>query len=491
MKRLIAALTFLVVAIAFTGEAGAYTLTQRDCVEPYESNTWHYEWQETFPDGSPPETLYTLEAPCKVFLNNTFYITAMVHDRWSMSTSYFAFNWSIEDTYYALSDTTYSNPIQTVVIMRGWAIYNTYPQNYWNWIRRIPVTYTGTPYNHKIKFRFTDLGHGSGGHNSSGSIVGGITLDPIKPANSAPVVDAGPAISFASQDQNTVILRGTATDAENDPLIYRWLENNVQLLSPTPVGAGGTAPMDLSFVQPMSIGVHTLTLEASDGKLSSTDTVQVSVDNSPPTAQAMGGGTVQIATDIALNGSVSDYDADMLSYAWFVDGTPYVSGTIQPSFGGAPRALPEHVITGGLALGPHVIELVVSDGLHEVWSSIGVEVIDTIAPTLSPVSSVTMIWPPNGEMTPVSVSANAADNSGAVPSIGVTVASSEPEGDEIDYEITGVDQATGVISLLLRAERLGNAGGRIYIITVTATDQAGNSTDSIIEVRVPHDQRKK
>jgi hypothetical protein len=249
--------------------------------------------------------------------------------------------------------------------------------------------------------------------------------------------------------------------------------------------------MDLSFVQPMSIGVHTLTLEASDGKLSSTDTVQVSVDNSPPTAQAMGGGTVQIATDIALNGSVSDYDADMLSYAWFVDGTPYVSGTIQPSFGGAPRALPEHVITGGLALGPHVIELVVSDGLHEVWSSIGVEVIDTIAPTLSPVSSVTMIWPPNGEMTPVSVSANAADNSGAVPSIGVTVASSEPEGDEIDYEITGVDQATGVISLLLRAERLGNAGGRIYIITVTATDQAGNSTDSIIEVRVPHDQRKK
>jgi hypothetical protein len=40
----------------------------------------------------------------------------------------------------------------------------------------------------------------------------------------------------------------------------------------------------------------------------------------------------------------------------------------------------------------------------------------------------------------------------------------------------------------LRAERLGNGHGRIYTLTLTCTDQAGNATVRTANVLVPHNQ---
>jgi hypothetical protein len=40
----------------------------------------------------------------------------------------------------------------------------------------------------------------------------------------------------------------------------------------------------------------------------------------------------------------------------------------------------------------------------------------------------------------------------------------------------------------LRAERMGGGDGRVYTITYTATDDSGNSTTEIAEVRVPHNR---
>lgn len=41
-------------------------------------------------------------------------------------------------------------------------------------------------------------------------------------------------------------------------------------------------------------------------------------------------------------------------------------------------------------------------------------------------------------------------------------------------------------SVQLRAERSGNGDGRVYRITVTATDSCGNAATCSAEVRVPH-----
>jgi endo-1,4-beta-xylanase len=46
-------------------------------------------------------------------------------------------------------------------------------------------------------------------------------------------------------------------------------------------------------------------------------------------------------------------------------------------------------------------------------------------------------------------------------------------------------------SFKLRAERLGNGNGRVYTITYTATDKAGNVITKSVEVSVPHDKSKK
>jgi hypothetical protein len=43
--------------------------------------------------------------------------------------------------------------------------------------------------------------------------------------------------------------------------------------------------------------------------------------------------------------------------------------------------------------------------------------------------------------------------------------------------------------VLLRAERAGNGVGRLYTITLTCTDAAGNVTVKTATVLVPHDQR--
>jgi Tfp pilus assembly protein PilX len=45
--------------------------------------------------------------------------------------------------------------------------------------------------------------------------------------------------------------------------------------------------------------------------------------------------------------------------------------------------------------------------------------------------------------------------------------------------------------LLLRAERSGAGSGRVYKITYTAADEAGNKTSAVVSVVVPHDQSGK
>ena len=54
-----------------------------------------------------------------------------------------------------------------------------------------------------------------------------------------------------------------------------------------------------------------------------------------------------------------------------------------------------------------------------------------------------------------------------------------------------IDPASGIVTLQLQASRLGKGTGRNYIIDITATDQAGNTSNAKAVVTVPHDQGKK
>jgi hypothetical protein len=102
--------------------------------------------------------------------------------------------------------------------------------------------------------------------------------------------------------------------------------------------------------------------------------------------------------------------------------------------------------------------------------------------------STPILWVANHKLTDVTVSYDVTDNCGTVTRT-LSVSSSEPvnglgDGDTApDWEIVDANH------LRLRAERAGRGTGRIYTITITATDSAGNSSHQEVFVTVPHDNR--
>jgi endo-1,4-beta-xylanase len=119
-----------------------------------------------------------------------------------------------------------------------------------------------------------------------------------------------------------------------------------------------------------------------------------------------------------------------------------------------------------------------------------VEVKDTTKPVVAPTTSLGMLWPPDHRLVPVTIDARASDNDGA-PTLVATVTSNEADNGLGDGDTAGdiqgmvVDQTTGLVTMQLRAERSGRSAGRVYTVTVTATDRSGNISITSLTVLVP------
>jgi probable HAF family extracellular repeat protein len=113
--------------------------------------------------------------------------------------------------------------------------------------------------------------------------------------------------------------------------------------------------------------------------------------------------------------------------------------------------------------------------------------IDTTRPTLSglPAHGCTL-WPPNHKLVQVGI-VSATDTLSGLVSFAVTATSNEPAAPkEPDIVITGSGvQPRGV---QLRADRLGTGPGRLYTVTASARDLAGNTISATATCLVPHDQ---
>ena len=117
-----------------------------------------------------------------------------------------------------------------------------------------------------------------------------------------------------------------------------------------------------------------------------------------------------------------------------------------------------------------------------------VTVNDTEFPVVSSATvDTSTLWSPNHQMVPITVNYTATDNCSV--NCVLTVASNEPidglgDGDTApDWVIIDAHQ------LLLRAERSGKGNGRIYTITVTCTDPAGNRVVRTVTVNMPKSQK--
>lgn len=115
---------------------------------------------------------------------------------------------------------------------------------------------------------------------------------------------------------------------------------------------------------------------------------------------------------------------------------------------------------------------------------------DTTAPAITNVlATPNSLWPPNHKMKEVKINYDVMDNCSDAAHITTTlsIVSNEPvngtgDGDTepVDYEV--IDNHT----VLLRAERAGTGDGRIYTITITSTDDCGNTSSTATEVYVVH-----
>ena len=161
--------------------------------------------------------------------------------------------------------------------------------------------------------------------------------------NVAPVADAGPDQTI--QAGATLQLDGSgSTDSDGTLVSFTWFEGSSE------VATGETA-----IITGLSVGQHLIDLVVTDnGDATGTDQLRVTVTAAPPsanvapTAQAGPNQTIEDGTAAQLNGGAStDTDGTIASYQWLEDGVELATG-VTPS------------ITG-LALGPHTIELIVTD----------------------------------------------------------------------------------------------------------------------------------
>jgi hypothetical protein len=133
------------------------------------------------------------------------------------------------------------------------------------------------------------------------------------------------------------------------------------------------------------------------------------------------------------------------------------------------------------------------------------DVVDVTAPEIQAAVSAPTIWSPNGKPVDVTLTAalqDAAQEDGNnyisgldLCSLSVTLVQVEggvttPLGD-VPFTLTdNGDGSVGLTALLsLSSTRNGyNAEGRVYRITITATDFIGNTSQSTVTVTVTHDQ---
>ena len=312
----------------------------------------------------------------------------------------------------------------------------------------------------------------------------------IQWVNTPPVVTTGNNVFIFSKDKGTTMITGMAGDVDGDTLTYQWLEG-ANVLASGQVSSSGMAPLNLGLIPQLSLGTHTFTLAVDDGYDISQSTMMLTIENSSPTAAPSGEGTYQVATPVTLGGQVADYDGETLSYTWLEGTATLNSGMVTANMGGAPVNLPLYTISS-LKVGAHTLTLQVSDRINiPVAKTVTVTIIDTISPTLSPVASQNILWPPNHKMVPVTIQANAADNSGIPAQLAVSIACNESENGATYWTSPVIDQSTGTISLSLMADRFGNGFGRQYTISITAKDDVGNTSTANVKIIVPHDQGKK
>jgi hypothetical protein len=275
----------------------------------------------------------------------------------------------------------------------------------------------------------------------------------------------------------------------------RWSKDNVTVsLTPSDNGSGVSATYYSLDGGIQQIGttvivtgdaVHTLTYWSVDsaGNIESMKTATIQIDKTGP---------VTTATPGLINGQ----------NGWYIS-NPTISLSASDNLSGVTQTL-YHINTGPWVNytepvsisteGINTFEYKSVDiaGNEEVAKSLTIK-LDKSVPTLKVVLDKKILWPPDHKLVTVTASVYAYDSISQIGSIVLSsITSNEPdkglgEGDQPN-DIQGTQYGIIDTTFKLRAERSDKGSGRIYTLTYTATDKAGNKTIASATVTVPRDQ---
>jgi hypothetical protein len=115
-----------------------------------------------------------------------------------------------------------------------------------------------------------------------------------------------------------------------------------------------------------------------------------------------------------------------------------------------------------------------------------VQVNDTAAPTISGLSATpNQLWSPNHKLVEVTVNYTGSDSCAGAITWALTATSSEADSGLGTDDVPGDIQIVDAHRVRLRAERFSKQG-RVYTLTLTGTDGAGNRSQQTVTVIVPH-----
>lgn len=114
---------------------------------------------------------------------------------------------------------------------------------------------------------------------------------------------------------------------------------------------------------------------------------------------------------------------------------------------------------------------------------------DVTPPTISVALTPSDLWPPNHKLVDITAEITVTDDQDPSPVVSlVSITCNEPIDPAKD--VVGATYGTDDRDFSLRAERVGQRKeGRVYTVTYSATDAAGNTATASATVAVPHDQR--
>ncbi|MCB2206305.1 HYR domain-containing protein [bacterium] len=135
------------------------------------------------------------------------------------------------------------------------------------------------------------------------------------------------------------------------------------------------------------------------------------------------------------------------------------------------------------------------DAGNQTSCNFTVTVNDVEPPTITFTLTPDMLWPPNHMMKNIAADVTTTDNCPGETFELTSIESNEPDnglGDgDFPNDVQNADFGTDDVAFRVRAERSGLGSGRIYTVTYTVTDNAGNQASAEATVTVPFSMEKR